>query len=56
MLPKMEKVIGELKAIERVTGGNVNSIQDNGELLVEIHGIIGSHNLQGNTNLSAITI
>ncbi|CCQ96527.1 Glycine reductase complex component B subunits alpha and beta [[Clostridium] ultunense Esp] len=56
MLPKMDKVIGDLKAIERVTGGNVDSIQENGELLVEIHGITGSHNLQGNTHLSAITI
>lgn len=56
LLPKMDKVIGDLKAIERVTGGNVDSIQENGELLVEIHGITGSHNLQGNTHLSAITI
>lgn len=56
MLPKMEKVIGHLKDIEKTTGGNVDSIQDNGKLLVEIHGIMGSHNLQGNTYLSATTI
>lgn len=56
MLPKMDKVIGNLKDIEKTTGGNVNSIQDDGRLLVEIHGIMGSHNLQGNTYLSAKTI
>ncbi|MBU5625677.1 glycine/sarcosine/betaine reductase component B subunit [Oscillibacter sp. MSJ-2] len=56
LLPKMDKVIGELTAIEHVTGGNSESIQPDGSLVVEIHGIIGSHNLQGNTHLSAITI
>ncbi len=56
MLPKMEKIIGRLQEIERVTGGNVDSIQEDGRLLVEIHGIMGSHNLQGSTLLSAITV
>lgn len=56
ILPKMDKVIGELKAIERVTGGNVESILEDGRLVIEIHGIIGSHNLQGNTHLSAMTV
>ena len=56
MLPKMERVIGHLKDIEKTTGGNVDSIQEDGRLLVEIHGIMGSHNLQGNTYLSATTI
>ncbi|WP_326906568.1 glycine/sarcosine/betaine reductase component B subunit [Sedimentibacter sp. MB31-C6] len=56
MLPKMDKTIGRIKEIERLTGGNVDSIQDDGRLLVEIHGIMGSHNLQGNTQLSAMTI
>jgi glycine reductase len=56
MLPKMEIIIGQLPEIERVTGGNVDSIQPDGRLLVEIHGIMGSHNLQGNTMLSAMTI
>lgn len=56
MLPKMDKIIGNLVDIARVTGGNIDSIQEDGKLLVEIHGIIGSHNLQGNTLLSAITI
>lgn len=56
MLPKMNKVIGKLSEIARVTGGNVDSIQSDGRLLVEIHGIMGSHNLQGNTKLSSITI
>ncbi|KAF5063193.1 Glycine reductase complex component B subunits alpha and beta [anaerobic digester metagenome] len=56
ILPKMDKIIGSLKEIEKTTGGNVDSIQDDGRLLVEIHGIMGSHNLQGNTYLSATTI
>ncbi|HWQ78091.1 MAG TPA: glycine/sarcosine/betaine reductase component B subunit [Anaerovoracaceae bacterium] len=56
MLPKMDRIIGQLQEISRVTGGNVDSIQDDGRLLVEIHGIMGSHNLQGTTHLSAITV
>lgn len=56
MLPKVDKIIGNLKEIEKTTGGNVDSIQEDGRLLVEIHGIMGSHNLQGNTYLSAMTI
>lgn len=56
MLPAMEKTIGNLKEVEKVCGGNVTSIQDDGRLLLEIHGIMGSHNLQGNTKLGAITI
>lgn len=56
LLPKMDKVIGKLEDIERVTGGNVDSIRPDGTLLVEIHGIMGSHNLQGSSRLTAITI
>ncbi|WP_130861101.1 glycine/sarcosine/betaine reductase component B subunit [Bacilliculturomica massiliensis] len=56
LLPKVDRILGELKEIERVTGGNVDSIKEDGTLLVEIHGIMGSHNLQGNTLLSATTI
>lgn len=56
MLPAMEKTIGNLEEVERVCGGNVTSIQDDGRLLLEIHGIMGSHNLQGNTKLGAITL
>lgn len=56
MLPPVDKTIGILKEVERVCGGNVTSIQDDGSLLLEIHGIMGSHNLQGNTKLGAVTI
>ena len=56
LLPKVDRVIGKLEDIERVTGGNVDSIKPDGTLLVEIHGIMGSHNLQGNTLLTAITV
>lgn len=54
-LPAMDRVLGDLKAIERVTGGFVGSIQPDGGLVIEIHGIMGSHNLLGMTKLSAIT-
>jgi sarcosine reductase len=56
MLPAMEKTIGKFKDVERVCGGNVTSIQEDGSLLLEIHGIMGSHNLQGNTKLGAVTL
>lgn len=56
ILPRVEKIIGNIEDIEKTTGGNVNSIQEDGKLVVEIHGIMGSHNLQGNTYLSATTI
>ena len=55
LLPPMERTIGDLAAIERITGGFSGSIQADGSLLVEIHGIMGSHNLQGTGTLSAIT-
>ena len=56
MLPKMDKIIGVLEDVAKTTGGNVDSIQEDGRLLIEIHGIMGGHNLQGNTYLGAITI
>lgn len=55
LLPPMERTIGDLAAIERITGGFSGSIQGDGSLLVEIHGIMGSHNLQGTGTLSAVT-
>ena len=55
-IPPMDRVLGDIKAIEHITGGFVGSIQDDGSLIIEIHGIIGSHNLQGYSNLSAVTI
>ncbi|HWQ30871.1 MAG TPA: glycine/sarcosine/betaine reductase component B subunit [Negativicutes bacterium] len=55
-IPRMDKVIGDVMAIERVTGGFVGSIQEDGSLVIEIHGIMGSHNLQGTGRLSAVTV
>ncbi|RQD68079.1 MAG: beta-aspartyl-peptidase [Tindallia sp. MSAO_Bac2] len=55
-LPPMKKVIGDLKSIERTTGGFVGSVQSDGSLLIEVHGIMGSHNLQGYSKLSAVTV
>lgn len=53
-IPPMDRVIGDLKAIERVTGGFVGSIHEDGSLTIEVHGIMGGHNLLGDTYLSAI--
>lgn len=56
LLPKMDRILGVLPDIMRVCGGNVDSIKDDGSLLIEIHCIMGGHNLQGNTYLSAVTV
>lgn len=55
-IPKMEKIIGDLDALEHITGGFVGSRQEDGSLIIEIHGIIGGHNLQGYSYLSATTV
>ena len=54
-LPPMDKVIGQLADLERVTGGFAGSIKEDGSLTIEIHGIMGSHNLQGTGKLCAVT-
>jgi len=54
-IPKMDKVLGDLDALEHITGGFKGSRQEDGSLIVEIHGIIGSHNLLGYTYLGAVT-
>ncbi len=54
-LPKMDRIIGKMDEIARTTGGTIHSIQADGSLVIEIHGIMGSHNLQGNTYLGAVT-
>lgn len=55
-VPKMDKVLGDLSAIERLTGGSANSIQDDGSIVIEIHAIMGSHNLQGFSKLSCMNV
>lgn len=55
-LPPMHIVLGQLAALEQVTGGFAGSIKPDGSLTIEIHGIIGSHNLQGSGKLGAVTI
>jgi len=56
LLPRMDRILGVLPDITRVCGGNIDSIKEDGQLLIEIHCIMGGHNLQGNTYLSAITV
>ncbi len=55
-IPAMDVVLGDLGALEHITGGFEGSRQDDGSLVIEIHGILGSHNLQGFGYLSAETI
>ena len=55
-LPAMDKVLGDIKSLERVTGGFAGCIHEDGSLTIEIHGIMGSHNLQGTGRLCAVTI
>ncbi len=56
ILPPMERIIGNLSSIESITGGFHGSILPDGSLEIEIHGIMGSHNLQGMTKLGARTV
>lgn len=56
LIPPMDKTLGDLDALEHITGGFVGSRQEDGSLIIEIHGILGGHNLQGYSNLSAVTI
>ncbi len=55
-IPQMDRVLGDMNALEHITGGFVGSRQDDGSLIIEVHGILGSHNLQGYSYLSAVTI
>ena len=55
MSESLPDVVTEANAI--VSTGNSNAtIKPDGTLLLEIHGIMGGHNLQGNTYLSATTV
>lgn len=42
VLPKMEKVIGDIETVRIITGGNVDSIGEDGTVSVEIAAIMGS--------------
>ena len=42
VLPKMDKIIGDIEAARVITGGNANSIGEDGTLSVEIAAIMGS--------------
>lgn len=56
LLPPMERTIGDIYAVEKITGGFHGSILPDGGLDVEVHGIMGSHNLQGMTHLRARSV
>jgi glycine reductase complex component B subunit alpha and beta len=41
-LPKMDKIIGNLENVKIITGGNANSINEDGSVSVEIAAIMGA--------------
>jgi len=55
-LPPMEKVIGVLETVERITGGHAGGLGENGGVDMEIAGIMGSTNELGIENLRTIAI
>lgn len=42
VLPKMDKIIGDIEAVKVITGGNADSIGEDGTVSVEIAAIMGS--------------
>jgi glycine reductase len=46
-LPKMDRVIGDIEAVEVIAGGFSGSINEDGSITVEIQAITGSTNELG---------
>ena len=55
-LPPMDKVIGVLNSVERITGGHAGGLHADGSIDMEIAGIMGSTNELGTENLTTIAI
>ena len=55
-LPPMDKVIGVLNSVERITGGHAGGLHTDGSIDMEIAGIMGSTNELGTENLTTIAI
>ena len=55
-LPPMDKVIGVLNSVERITGGHAGGLHPDGSVDMEIAGIMGSTNELGIENLTTIAI
>ena len=55
-LPPMQKVIGVLDSVERITGGHAGGLHEDGSVDMEIAGIMGSTNELGIENLRTIAI
>lgn len=56
VLPPMEQVIGRIEAVEVITGGHSGSLLEDGSVVMEIAGIMGSTNELGMENLSTKAI
>ena len=54
VLPPMEETIGDLKAVDVITGGNAGSLHSDGSIEMEIAGIMGSTVEVGSENLMTI--
>lgn len=56
VLPPMERTIGVLETVDRITGGHAGSLLPDGSVAVEIAGIMGSTNELGIENLTTIAV
>lgn len=52
-LPKLDKVIGDIRFVERIAGGFNGNINDDGSITVELQAITGATNEMGFNRLSA---
>ena len=53
VLPKLDKIIGDIEVVNVIAGGNENSLRDDGSIEVELQAITGATNETGFTKLSA---
>lgn len=55
VLPKLDKIIGDISVVNKIAGGNSNSLKEDGTIEIEIQAITGATNETGFGYLSAKT-
>ena len=53
ILPKLDKIIGDVEYVNIIAGGNENSLREDGSIEVELQAITGATNETGFTRMSA---
>ncbi|NLW42230.1 MAG: beta-aspartyl-peptidase [Tissierellia bacterium] len=53
ILPKLDKIIGDIEYVNIIAGGNENSLREDGSIEVELQAITGATNETGFTRMSA---